>query len=92
MPGAHCVVVGCTNSYYRLQRWKEEFCPTHNINYGVAHCVCKPPFQLIPFPTVRSEEDGRKRWIKAVSCSVFLRMTHCVSVEFAAGGLPSGVY
>ena len=67
MPGAHCVVVGCTNGSYKLRKWREELCPVHNINYGIAHCVCEPPFKLFTFPTVLKDNDGRKRWIRAVS-------------------------
>jgi len=44
MPGAHCVVVGCTNgSYYKLWQWKEQRCPLYDINYGILEV-----YQLTP--------------------------------------------
>jgi len=44
MPGAHCVLVGCTNgSYYKLGQWKEQWCPLYDINYGILEV-----YQLTP--------------------------------------------
>jgi len=42
MPGPHCVLSGYSNGYYGLLKWRKELCPTHNVNFGVAHCICDP--------------------------------------------------
>ena len=62
-------LVGCTNGWYKLRQWKEQWCTLHGINYGIAHCFCDPsdpPFKLFTFPTVVKDSEGRKRWIRAV--------------------------
>jgi len=69
MPGAHCVVVGCANGTRQLSEWKSRICAEHGVNYDVAHCICKPPFALFPFPTESKDIDGRRRWTAAVCCT-----------------------
>jgi len=64
---ALCAVVGCHNSYYNLERWKQKYCDTHGSKMGIGNCTCLPPFQLFPFPTERKDPEGRKIWIKYVS-------------------------
>jgi hypothetical protein len=49
------------------QNGKKELCTLHNVNFGVAHCICDPPFSLFTFPTERADADGRRRWIKLIN-------------------------
>jgi hypothetical protein len=58
----HSSVVGCANGEYRLSIWRKEICPLHNINFGVAHCICDLPFKL--FPSEKKDEKGRQNWSK----------------------------
>ena len=41
MPKVNCAVVGCTNSTYRLNKWKKEVCNQHkaekNVHYVKNH-------------------------------------------------------
>ena len=66
MPSAYCAVVGCTNGDVGIAKWKRELCTVHNINFGVAQCICDPPYRLFTFPTEKANYDGRQRWIKLV--------------------------
>lgn len=60
---------GCTNSWYTLQKWKQQFCTTHNSNFGTGRCICDPPFVLIPFPTATKDSHARAVWVKNVNRS-----------------------
>ncbi|KAK6171030.1 hypothetical protein SNE40_019291 [Patella caerulea] len=62
---ANCAVVGCSNSYYRLQRWAKSTCPIHNTRHD--ECVCKEPFQFFSFPSSKTQQDSRQKWIKNVN-------------------------
>lgn len=63
----NCVVLGCTNSWYSLEKWMRNICEIHSVNYGTGCCVCDPPFKLIPFPTERKDPDARKIWASVVN-------------------------
>jgi len=67
MPSVQCAIVGCHNGTYRMERWKQEWCNLHSINYGSGRCTCSPPFQLFTFPTEKANMHARKVWIKQVN-------------------------
>ena len=58
----NCVVVGCSNSGKRLNKWASQTCELHGCLKGTQDCSCKPPFKLFPFPTIRKDSAGRRRW------------------------------
>lgn len=64
MGKGNCAVVSCTNSTYRLNKWKSEHCSIH----GKIHkeCECQPPFRLHFFPSELRNSRARERWIKAM--------------------------
>ena len=62
-----CCVKDCNSSGYQLKKWKQQFCDIHECNLGTSRCICPPPFTLIPFPTERSDPQGRAVWIKNVN-------------------------
>ena len=64
MPKVNCAVVGCTNSTYKLNKWKKEWCTIHNILNE--NCPCKRPFQLFSFPSVKRNYEKRSIWINAM--------------------------
>lgn len=64
-----CCVKGCTNSWYSLQKWREQFCSSHQTNFGTGRCICEPPFVLIPFPTTAKDPHARAIWVKNVNRS-----------------------
>lgn len=66
MSKRNCCVVGCSNGGYRLNIWRSKICVVHSSNYEKFPCVCKPPFQLYPFPS-EDEVDKRQVWIKSVN-------------------------
>jgi len=45
-----CVVFGCSNSDYTLERWEQADCKIHS-GYRNVDCSCPQPFKLFPFPT-----------------------------------------
>ena len=47
MPNVSCTVLGCSNSTYRLKKWRKERCYEHG-NTDVVHkfCGCKDGFPL----------------------------------------------
>ena len=58
----NCVVVGCSNSGKRLNKWASQTCELHGCLKGTQDCSCEPPFKLFPFPTIRKDSAGRRRW------------------------------
>ena len=58
-----CVVKGCNNSTYTLNKWLHSHCDIH----GGDPCTCVPPFRLFPFPTSRKDHEARLRWIQLVN-------------------------
>jgi len=58
MPGAHCVVVGCTNSSdYKLWQRKEQWCPLYDINYGILEVYQLTPAKASVFSASYSSLD-----------------------------------
>ena len=64
MVTGNCAVIACTNSSYKLKKWKKEQCSTHETPNEV--CVCAPPFYLFYFPSELRNSEPRKRWIRAL--------------------------
>ena len=47
MAKVNCAVIGCTNSTYRLNKWKKEVCNKHKQNISRKECsLCEKPFLL----------------------------------------------
>lgn len=63
----NCCIKDCSNSGYKLSKWKTGWCDLHECNLGTARCICPPPFTLFPFPTERKNPDGRAVWIRNVN-------------------------
>ena len=61
MMNGNCGVIGCTNSNYRLQKWRKEQCELHT---GAIHqdCPCVQPFWLHKFSSVLKNQEARKEW------------------------------
>ena len=64
MGHGNCAVVGCFNSTYKLKKWKNAICPTHECAYNL--CPCPQPFNLYWFPSKLRNSEQRARWIRAV--------------------------
>ena len=67
MGKVQCSVVGCHNGTYRLLKWKQAVCETHNVCHDSGDCCCPPPFKLIPFPTQLKNPERRREWIRIIS-------------------------
>ena len=67
MPNVSCAVLGCSNSTYRLKKWRKERCYEHG-HTDVVHkfCGCKEPFHLSCFPSIITFNEERKLWINAM--------------------------
>lgn len=63
--GRICAAIGCPNSTFKLGKWYTQLCEVHGLTFG--SCVCKPPFQLFPFPTKTKDTEARKRWTKLIN-------------------------
>ena len=61
----YCVVKDCKNGSRTLLNWKTETCSLHNIKYE--DCVCRPPFKLFSFPTIKKDQKNRNKWIVLVN-------------------------
>ena len=64
MGKSNCAAVSCTNSTYKLNKWKKEICTTHHILHQ--DCTCQPPFKLYFFPSQLRNSEPRERWIRAM--------------------------
>ena len=72
MPKVNCRVIGCSNSTYKINKWKKETCPEHNLE-AEGNCKKKgnwlerkPPFHLHTFPAPFKGNQLMEAWIKAV--------------------------
>ena len=63
MGGQNCAVIGCTNSTYRLEKWKKTSCTIHN-GFVKGNCSCEPPFRLYCFPGQIRHNEKREKWIR----------------------------
>ena len=67
MPKVNFAVIGCTNSTYRLNKWKKEICNEHEQNISRKECsLCEKPFLLYKFPAAKQKNKERQLWIKAL--------------------------
>lgn len=64
MTKGNCAVHGCSNSSYRLKKWKKENCLLHKIPQG--ECECQPQFSLHYFPSELRNGEWRQRWVQAM--------------------------
>ena len=64
--GKHnCAVIGCTNSSYQLDKWRNNPCAIHaGQNHDV--CGCELPYRLYCFPGPKRFAEQRERWIRCV--------------------------
>ena len=70
MPKGNCAVLNCSNSTYKLKKWKQEICYEHN-EFGNS---CKPedcnhfipPFKLYCFPSTLRNAELRNKRIRAL--------------------------
>ena len=63
MPKVNCAVIRCSNSNYRLNKWKKSVCEQHapaNKN----DYVCAAPFKLFCFPSTLRNSRDRSKWVK----------------------------
>lgn len=65
MPNVTCAVVGCSNSTYRVKKWKKETCLEHE-HVLHEHCGCPRPFHLFCFPSELQNNDQRQLWIQTM--------------------------
>ena len=60
MPKVNCAVKGCTNSTYRLNKWKKEVCNEHKQNISRKECsLCEKPFLLCKFPAAKQKKKKK---------------------------------
>ncbi|KAK3105562.1 hypothetical protein FSP39_000540 [Pinctada imbricata] len=62
-----CAFNSCTNNATKIAQWQKQICPIHNVNQGLASCICEPSFRLFPFPTTRKDDQLRKKWASIVN-------------------------
>ena len=69
MPKVNCAVINCSNSTYKLKKWKQ-VCYEHNgfdsscKREDYIHCI--PPFKLYCFPSILRNAELRNKWIRAL--------------------------
>ena len=63
--GRICAFTHCSNSTYKLERWKAKQCQEHNCRYDA--CNCQAPFKLLCFPNANDEVDRRREWTHIVN-------------------------
>ena len=70
MSKVNCAVMNCSNSTYKLKKWKQEICYEHNDfdssckREDYIHCI--PPFELYCFPSILGNGELRNKWIRAL--------------------------
>ena len=63
MPNVNCAFIGCSNSTYRLNKWKKSVCE-HHAPATKNDCVCAAPFKLFCFPSTLRNSRDRSKWVK----------------------------
>lgn len=60
----NCSVLNCKNSTKKISKWKKDICEKH----GEPHekCPCVQPYQLYCFPSIKRNQEHRKKWIEAL--------------------------
>ena len=70
MPKVNYAVINCSNSTFKLKKWKQEICYEHN--YFDCSCTredcihCIPPFKLYSFSSILRNAELRNKWIRAL--------------------------
>ncbi|XP_033758100.1 uncharacterized protein LOC117340449 [Pecten maximus] len=59
-----CAVTSCKNNGYKLQKWLNHACETHQCLKR--DCECPRPFKLIPFPTNKKDPETRLKWAQLI--------------------------
>lgn len=62
MPKVNCAVIGCSNSTYKLNKWKSRPCEIHGTTSRV-NCGCEVPLRLFCFPSSLRNSRDRQRWV-----------------------------
>ena len=62
MPKVNCAVIGCSNSTYKLNKWKAESCEKHGVKKK--DCDCAAPFKLFCFPSILRNSKQRSKWVE----------------------------
>ena len=70
MPKVNCVVINCSNSTYKLKKWRQENCYERNDFYSsckLEDCIhCIPTFKLHCLPSLLRNAELRNKWIRAL--------------------------
>ena len=68
----NCSVIGCSNTTYKINKWKKETCTEHNLE-AEGNCKkkgdcleCKPRFHLHTFPGCIKCKQLREAWVRSV--------------------------
>ena len=66
----NCAIINCSNSTYKLKKWRQENCYELNDFYScckLEDCIhCIPPFKLYCFPSLLRNAELRNKWIRAL--------------------------
>ena len=72
MPKVNCGVIGCSNTTYKINKWKKETCTKQKLE-AEGNCKkkgdcleCKPPFHIHTFPGPIKCKQLTDTWIKVV--------------------------
>ncbi|XP_065651011.1 52 kDa repressor of the inhibitor of the protein kinase-like [Hydra vulgaris] len=57
----NCAVKGCSNSHYKLYKWKKQKCNVHE-GLKKEQCGCNRPFNLYCLPSSLRNSRKRKKW------------------------------
>ena len=57
----NCAVIGCSNSHYKLFKWKKQECNVHE-GLKKEQCGCNRPFNLYCFPSSLRNSSKREKW------------------------------
>ena len=76
MVNGNCAVFNCTNSQYRIRKWKKQACKEHD---GLTHeeCPCQQPFTLHTFPSALLNSDKRREWIRLMNRTTVKNTAWC---------------
>ena len=71
MPKVNCTVINCSNSTYKVKKWKQEIYFGH-YDYDSSckreDCIrCIPPFKLYYFPSILRNPELRNKWNRTLN-------------------------
>ena len=70
MPKVNRAVINCSDSTYKLNKWKQKICYEHSDfdssckREDCIHCI--PPFKSYCFPSILRNVELRNQWIRAL--------------------------